>query len=623
MIIHRTLKLSLLGFASLALAVGQTSTGTSISASTPIQQEFLQIESLGSGALENLPSALPVPTLDRLSELKRWHLDDENAFTDGGSGTPAPPPLTYPTVRNNRFATQNEGFFGFDGLSHADQRFAGTGAYANSQFSTEPPDQGLCVANGYVVEAVNSALAVYRTSTGTRVVGPTAMNQFFGLRPSITRISPPIFGDSLSDPKCAYDSETNRFFVTILGFGVNPTTGNLTGASYLYIAVTKTGDPTGGWNLSRITTTGHGTSCPCFGDQPLIGLNEHGFFLSTNAFSLVTGRFVGTQLYAISKTALGAGTVPPILVRFILPAATLPDGSFPFSLQPATGLRNRIRRNSEGTEYFVSAYNITQQFNDKVVAWGLKGTAQLNSPPSASTFFSLDRVLAESQVYGVPPDTAQKRGTFPLGSQVDPKVIQWVSTNEHRMQQITYVNGHLWGAVTTGVSAEGEDGVKAGILWFSMEVVNEDDGFSSLQASVERQGYISAPNASVFFPAIAVNSSNTAVVGFTLVGPDFFPSTGYVRLAGDNKQIHVAGVGVNSQDGFTGYPSQYTQTPCDPAAADGTQICSSRWGDYGASAVDEDGNLWFSHEYIGPRPRSLFANWGTFVTMVTQSASGN
>src|SRR5437879_782178 len=45
---------------------------------------------------------------------------------------------------------------GFDGLTHLDQRNASNG----NQFSLEPPDQALAVGNGYVVEAVNTAIRV-------------------------------------------------------------------------------------------------------------------------------------------------------------------------------------------------------------------------------------------------------------------------------------------------------------------------------------------------------------------------------------------------------------------------------------------------------------------------------
>ena len=48
----------------------------------------------------------------------------------------------------------------FLGLNHRDQRLANGG----NQFSLEPPDQGLCVGNGFTVEVVNSVLQVWSTS---------------------------------------------------------------------------------------------------------------------------------------------------------------------------------------------------------------------------------------------------------------------------------------------------------------------------------------------------------------------------------------------------------------------------------------------------------------------------
>jgi hypothetical protein len=73
-------------------------------------------------------------------------------------------------------------FTGFNGISHLDQRLAADG----NQFSLEPPDQGLAVGNGYVVEAVNLAVSVYSTG-GVLLAGPAALNPFFRLAPAILR----------------------------------------------------------------------------------------------------------------------------------------------------------------------------------------------------------------------------------------------------------------------------------------------------------------------------------------------------------------------------------------------------------------------------------------------------
>ena len=94
---------------------------------------------------------------------------------------PPSPPGT-PVVSNPGAAT------GFNGLTHADQRNAGTGQYVNTQFSLEPPDQGLCVGHGFVIEPINLAFAVYNES-GTRLTAVTALNQFYNRSPAINRVT--------------------------------------------------------------------------------------------------------------------------------------------------------------------------------------------------------------------------------------------------------------------------------------------------------------------------------------------------------------------------------------------------------------------------------------------------
>ena len=169
----------------------------------------------------------------------------------------------------------NSNSVGFKGLSHRDQRLAGTGIYTNTQFSTEPPDQGLAAGNGFVVEAVNSALAVYDQHNGGMLLGPTPVNQFFQRSPEIIR-SQLIYGDFLADPRVLYDQQTRRWLVTVVEIDTDPHTGAFGARSRLLLAVSKTDDPTLQWNIFSIDVTDDGSNgelhpgCPCFGDQPLI-----------------------------------------------------------------------------------------------------------------------------------------------------------------------------------------------------------------------------------------------------------------------------------------------------------------------------------------------------------------
>ncbi|MCX6631302.1 MAG: hypothetical protein NTW28_27130 [Candidatus Solibacter sp.] len=201
-----------------------------------------------------------------------------------------------PSVAGNAIAATNPGFAGVAGLTHADQRLAGTGTFVNTQFSLEPPDQGVCVGGGFVIEAVNTAMRI-RNAGGVALTGPIALNQFFGLAPEITgrTTATPVYGDFTSDPKCYWDRDTRSFYLTLLQGDVVPGTGDFTGKSSVMIAVSQTPDPTGVWNIYRIDTTNDGTNgtpshpnCPCLGDQPLIGADANGFYISTNEFPWFT-----------------------------------------------------------------------------------------------------------------------------------------------------------------------------------------------------------------------------------------------------------------------------------------------------------------------------------------------
>ena len=86
------------------------------------------------------------------------------------------------TPGSSRAKSNSEIVRSFDGLNFFDQRFANNG----NQFSVEPPDQGLCVGNGFVMESVNNAIKIYDTA-GNLLVGPIDDNTFYGYPAAINR----------------------------------------------------------------------------------------------------------------------------------------------------------------------------------------------------------------------------------------------------------------------------------------------------------------------------------------------------------------------------------------------------------------------------------------------------
>src|SRR5205085_8029428 len=78
-----------------------------------------------------------------------------------------------PSVNSGAKAKSNPAFVnGFEGLNLYQQRYARRG----NQFTVEPPDQALCVGNGYVVEAVNDVLNVYNSAGASQLPDNTSTN---------------------------------------------------------------------------------------------------------------------------------------------------------------------------------------------------------------------------------------------------------------------------------------------------------------------------------------------------------------------------------------------------------------------------------------------------------------
>ena len=526
--------------------------------------------------------------------------DSSKASVGSTSSLPTTPPNPVP----QGIISTNPAFNGFPGLNHVDQRLANSG----NQFSLEPPDQGLCAGNGDIVEPVNDVVAVY-SQVGHFILKPTtALNSFFNLPPQIIRSTPPVFGPFLSDPRCYFDRQTQHWFLTELEIDTNPVTGAFGTHSSELIAVSQTTDPTGLWTIYSIDTTDDGSNntpshpgCPCFGDQPLIGADNNGFYITTNEFPISVAGFNGAQVYAVSKqgliaSAMSGGTLSlPTVVHIDASQGLVPFGGLSYSIQPATSPNIALEPN-KGTEYFLSALDFLSQLDNRVATWALTDTRSLGE---ATPNVTLSFTVISSETYGQPPNATQKNGPRPLGQLLGAPIEQ-LASNDDRMNQVVYAGGLLYSGVNTIVQ-NGSNAARVGIAFF---VVKPWVSSGVLNASMAGQGYVSAGGQNVLFPSIGVTTTGKAVMSFTLVGPNYFPSAAYswIDVSHGAGPIHIAGAGQLPDDGFSGY-----------AAFGGAGV--GRWGDYTAAVADGN-NIWFAAEYIPNAPRTLFANWGTFISEV-------
>lgn len=476
-----------------------------------------------------------------------------------------------PPVTPSPIIGPDKNFSGFAGLTGDDQASV-------SGFDLEPPDQGLCTDGNFVMEAVNIAASIYSASTHKLLAGPVYLNNFFGVAAS----------DFTSDPRCYYDNATQRWFVSLTDLG-----GPTNGGTDLLFAVSTSSDPTGTYNLYAIDTLFDGFFgvCPCFGDQPLIGADDNGFYISTNSFG--TQFFGGAQIYALSKFDLILGLTP-----FGLHLTPLPGGGglpYPFSLQPSASPDGHGAPENGGTEYFVSSYDINSLVNNKVSVWAMTDTDTLNAAAGLPGFTT---VAVNTETYVVPVVSAQKAGPIPLGTSLGFSEGT-LNPDDQRMQQVTYVNGKLWGTVDTSAIV-GRTFVDAAAYF----VITPSWSGGVLKASVATQGYVAAANDNLLYPAVAVGTSGKGAMVFTLVGPDYFPSAAYIPISLASgpaaNGIRLAAAGSAPDDGFTCYPP-YGGPP-------------GRWGDYSAAAVvGDDDSVWLATEYISNKPRDKYTNWGTFV----------
>jgi hypothetical protein len=593
---------------------------------------------------------------------------------------------TGPTVTGGKKAKSSPQFVtGFEGLNFYQQRYARGG----NQFSVEPPDQGMCAGNGYVVEAVNDVMNVFNTSgqsvlpdnTSTNIVSgfprnvnhAVDLNSFYGYAPAINR-STGVRAQSVTDPSCLYDAATQRFFVVVLTLESRPN-GSLTLQNHLDIAVSQTSNPTGHWNIYRTDVTNDGTNTggqnagPYLGDYPHIGADANGFYITTNAYPWNHNGFGGAQLYAFSKAQLAAGAAQVNMQHIDtsgmvnLPSdagATQPG----FTVWPAQSPGTEFNAANNGTEYLLSS-NAADEATHPVagfggdytsstlVVWTLKNTASLNSPTPALALSS--RVIGVNP-YAIPPKQHQPGSgtpptvTAPQGYCLDDlttvtiagvgcwrllvgapshEVVSSPDSNDTRMQQVTYANGKLWGALDTAINPDGL-AQRAGIAWY---VLNPDAN------KVVNQGYLGTAGYDLTYPAIGVTSSGRGVMAFTASGDTTNPSAAYAAIdasAGVSAwDIVPGGLGAAPDDGFTSYKAQVGNPP------------RTRWGDYGAAAVDGN-SIWIASEYVahacdyvdwggpffvggtgdnllgtcgganhGPGTRAALGNWSTRISQLT------
>jgi hypothetical protein len=466
----------------------------------------------------------------------------------------ASPPQVSPTAVQGATASLRANF---NGVSSRDS------ALTNFGKEVEPPDQGLCVGNGFVVEMVNSAYTVYNTA-GKAVAGPFNVNGPFNEGLS----------EFTSDPRCYFDLATHTWFAVVLSINPGET------AASVDIAVNTSGDPTNPWTAYKLDTSDVGgaagpkhAGCPCYGDQPTLGIDAQNLYITTNEFSLKGEQFNGAQVYAFSKKDLLSLGAAVHFVHF---------DKLDIAGAPASSVQPALTNGGGPAEFFLSSIDPAGTFDQRVGVWAMtaRGAVAKGGVPKLSS------TVVSSEAFG-PPPAAEQKGRASL-----------LEPGDDRMQQVQFTGGSVWGELDTSLAIAGDPAPRAGAAWFEVRPVIAAAAISS--AHIRRQGYVAVSGNYVLYPALQVAPSGAAAMVMTLAGARRFPSAAYATLApeaGSFGAVTVAAAGA---------------TPYDPEA--------ERWGDYSSAVKDPSGaSIWLATEYVPPRPSQTtnrVRNWGTRVLEV-------
>lgn len=463
-------------------------------------------------------------------------------------------------------------------------KFAGLNSVDNfnaNGFILEPPDQGLCVGNllgqKVVAEVINDVVAFY-TPTGKIVAGPANLNVLFA-EPAT---------EGMSDPRCVFDPSTQTFFFTVLA--IAPTANALPTHDDLLVL-----HASGTANVYRADTTfatDTAGQCPCFGDQPKVGLDKYNVYISTDEFggpgqSLETGAAV----IAFSKAQLVLGQPTVDAATFL----NLSIGGI-----GVVGLQPAISDGTATQEFLLNAFPYADeaQLHPNSLSRSL-GLWAISNPQVVSQggVPSLVEMTITSEVYG-----------FPVPALSTNKLSLATFTNDSRMQQVQYINGHLVAALDSAIAVGGDPITRDGAAWFEMKPHlthdNDLDGVDFI-----KQGYVAVAGEYLLYPAIIQANTGATGISFSVTSPTINPSTGYVTLApnsGNFSKLHITANGSGPDIGFT-------------CALGSPQQC--RWGDYGWAALDPNGvDMWMATEdtvnHVATQPNTNPAaqtNWGTEV----------
>ncbi len=335
---------------------------------------------------------------------------------------------------------------GFEGLHYGINGFLLNYAY--------PPDVQLAAGPNHIFEMVNVVGEIFNKQGGSQSM--FYLSTFFNT------------GDYITDPRILYDTQSGKWFATIL---------DETSTSVLLV-VSSSSDPTSSWYHYTIAET-HGY-CP---DQPVLGISDDKVAISVNDYlnscSAGGSSFVGAEYWILNKAELLAGTS----VNWVYFG---PDASL-FSVHPVQSL------SSTSALYMVSTW------------YGGRSTLRVFTVTGVPTVSSVNVQMSDLSIYFTAmPVNATQAGTTNL-----------VNLNDGRVLDAKLNGQNIWLDFNYGCVPVGDTQERTCARYIEVDLIGP---------SIKQDFSIGTPSYYYYYPAIGIDQSGDMVTVFGYSSSSLYPS---------------------------------------------------------------------------------------------------
>lgn len=425
-----------------------------------------------------------------------------------------------------------------------------------------PPDTHGAVDSLYAITAINTSITIENRYTHA-VVSSVPLDGTGGFWTSVMSHGPGAF-----DPRVHYDPHYKRWIMVCDAYGQSSN-------SQIMIAVSSTSNPTGAWHLYKLVV---GSAPGNWLDFPCVGFNKRWVAVSGNFFNS-GGGYTSDKIYVFDYAALMAGGT--LTYQGLTPAG------ISFTICPAqtfdtTEVNMFCLENYDGSTGKLKLSKITGTTVGSLTLTGL-------TYPTSTTHWQ--------QSNGTGDDFVPQLGGG---------TSYLLQANDDRVNNVYQRNNKLWCAYTAFLPAGGTP-TRVSAMWWQVDTTG----------TVNQVGLVDDPTGANYywFPSIAVNDSNDALIGFATSSTAIHPSCGYA--------LHIHTDGANTwrpvytyRHGQKVYFQNFSTSVSTPGYQD-------RWGDYSGTCIDPVNNhdFWTLQESVPSSspapPNSLWDTWWAHVTLCT------